>query len=170
MSRKIEIEVFQFDELDDRSKERAREWFLRDYPDYEWWDAVYDDAERCGIAITSFDLDRNLHAEGRFTKNAVDVAKCIARKHGPSDSLHTDTKGTADDFLEEVRGLETQGLDDEELNEKRGDLEVKFRRDILECYAWILQHELEYLTSAEQVDENIRSNEYEFTADGKFTT
>lgn len=39
--------VYQYDELDDHAKQRAREWFARDYPDYEWWDCTYEDiAER----------------------------------------------------------------------------------------------------------------------------
>jgi len=37
---------FTFAELGDRAKERAREWFRRDYPDHDWWDSVYDDADR----------------------------------------------------------------------------------------------------------------------------
>lgn len=46
---------FSFDELDDRAKERAREWFRRDYPDYGWWEFIFDDvnqiAELMGIRI-----------------------------------------------------------------------------------------------------------------------
>ena len=46
------IKLYQFDELDDRAKERAREWYRGEDNslDYEWWDAVYDDFERvCDI-------------------------------------------------------------------------------------------------------------------------
>lgn len=39
--------VFKFDELSDSAKEKAREWFRTDYPDHDWWDGVYEDAERC---------------------------------------------------------------------------------------------------------------------------
>lgn len=46
---------FTFAELDDRGKERAREWFRQDYPDHDWWDSVYDDtdkiADMLGITI-----------------------------------------------------------------------------------------------------------------------
>jgi len=36
--------VYQFAELSDTAKEKAREWFRRDYPDDDWWDCVYEDA------------------------------------------------------------------------------------------------------------------------------
>jgi len=36
---------FKFDELSERAKERARENYTSgDYPGYDWWDGVYDDA------------------------------------------------------------------------------------------------------------------------------
>ena len=42
-----ETKVYQYEELSDKAKEKAREWFARDYPDYDWWDCTYDDiAER----------------------------------------------------------------------------------------------------------------------------
>lgn len=38
---------FKFDELSEHAKERARENYTSgDYPGYEWWDAIYDDAVR----------------------------------------------------------------------------------------------------------------------------
>jgi hypothetical protein len=36
-------DVYKFDELNDRAKETARDWFRQDYPGYEWWDSSYDD-------------------------------------------------------------------------------------------------------------------------------
>lgn len=35
---------FTFDQLDDRAKERARDWYRDGALDYDWWDSVYDDA------------------------------------------------------------------------------------------------------------------------------
>ncbi len=46
MPRNKVTEVFKYEELDDRAKEKAREWYTRDYPDYEWWDSCYDDFQR----------------------------------------------------------------------------------------------------------------------------
>lgn len=41
-----ETPVYTYDELSEKAKERAREWFRRDYPDYNWWDFLYEDFER----------------------------------------------------------------------------------------------------------------------------
>ena len=37
------IKVFKFNELDDRAKEKAREWYRSQATDDEWWDCTYDD-------------------------------------------------------------------------------------------------------------------------------
>lgn len=42
---------FTFAELDDRAKERAREWFRQNYPDNDWWDCVYDDADKVAAML-----------------------------------------------------------------------------------------------------------------------
>ncbi|MCC5780520.1 antitoxin of toxin-antitoxin stability system [Nitratireductor sp. B36] len=48
--------IFKLDELDDDAKEKARDWYRTGALDYEWWDAVYEDADRVakilGIEIT----------------------------------------------------------------------------------------------------------------------
>jgi len=46
MPRNKVTEVFKYDELDDRAKEKAREWFTRDYPDHDWWDSCYEDFQQ----------------------------------------------------------------------------------------------------------------------------
>lgn len=50
-----ETKVYTYEELSDKAKEKAREWFRRDYPDYDWWDLTYDDiaerAEELGIEL-----------------------------------------------------------------------------------------------------------------------
>lgn len=42
----ITKEIFTFDELPGDAKEKARDWWRDGALDYEWYDAVYDDAER----------------------------------------------------------------------------------------------------------------------------
>jgi len=38
-----EITVYQFDELSDRAKERARDWYREASVNDDWWDSVYED-------------------------------------------------------------------------------------------------------------------------------
>lgn len=52
--------LYKFDELSDKAKEKAREWFRTDYPDHDWWDGVYEAAmtagEHLGIDIDSINF------------------------------------------------------------------------------------------------------------------
>lgn len=41
-----ETKVYQYDELSEKAKEKARDWFRRDYPDFDWWAFLYEDFER----------------------------------------------------------------------------------------------------------------------------
>ena len=55
MARVIEKTIYQFDELSDRAKERARDWFREGNGQDEWWDSTYEDvahiADILGIDI-----------------------------------------------------------------------------------------------------------------------
>lgn len=43
MSREVTVTLYEYEELSDKAKEKARDWFREGALDYEWWDAVYDD-------------------------------------------------------------------------------------------------------------------------------
>ncbi|MBQ3569564.1 MAG: hypothetical protein IJA20_02700 [Methanocorpusculum sp.] len=43
--REVTIKLYQYGELSEEAKERAREWFLSDYPEYGWWEFVYEDVD-----------------------------------------------------------------------------------------------------------------------------
>jgi len=38
----VETKVYQFDELSDEAKEKARDWWRDGGLDYQWWDGVYE--------------------------------------------------------------------------------------------------------------------------------
>ena len=40
----IERTLYQFNELSDKAKEKARDWYREGALDYEWYDSVYEDA------------------------------------------------------------------------------------------------------------------------------
>ena len=55
--RVIEKTIYQFDELTDDAKEKAREWIRGGIADDNWWsESVIDDARRIG-ALIGFDVD-----------------------------------------------------------------------------------------------------------------
>lgn len=172
--------LYQFDELNEKAKDKARDWYRDGALDYEWWDCTYEDAARAGLEVTGFGLDRDRHVTGRLTMSLVESCKAILAEHGPDCGTYK----VASDFLtaynildnakdEAIRAMTNEDID----NEKETDILDHFETDVedltkqyayalREEYASILQKEYEYLLSDECVDETIRANEYEFTEDG----
>jgi hypothetical protein len=169
------ILIYQFDELSEKAKEKARDWFRNGALDYEWWESVYEDAERIGLKITSFELDRRQSITGDFTGGAEHCAKAILKEHGDT----CDSFKLAQAFLQERQALDAkleEARDEDErltweIDEQITELEEEFKKDILGVYLDTLQklelEEADYLTSDEAVDEAIRANEYTFLANGK---
>lgn len=51
MPRIVETTVYKFDELSDKAKEKARDWYRELGFDYEWWDDTYAEAKEIGKAM-----------------------------------------------------------------------------------------------------------------------
>jgi len=160
----IKTTVYNFEELSDKSKQVA----IADNQDinvnFEWWESTYEDAERIGLKITSFDLDRNRHAEGNFLLSANEVSQNILNEHGEQ----CETYKTTEAFMEVWQPVFDNYITEEEDNEEELiEIENDFLNNILEDYSVMLQNEYEYLISDEAIAETLISNEYEFTEDGK---
>mgnify|MGYP000673864357 FL=1 len=149
--------VYQFDELDDKAKERAREWYRAGALDYEWWESVYEDAAQVGLKITGFDLGRGQSIDGELTMSAMESVSNILTTHGED----CDTYKLASRYYPQ---LLAQDFEDEEAAQQ---LEEEYVRELKEEYWHMLNKEMEYLLSDECVDETIRANEYEFLENGK---
>lgn len=147
--REIIVKLYQFDELSDKAKEKARDWWREGGLDYEWWDCIYEDAERIGLKITGFDA-YGRYIEGDLTKSVGAVCRAILAEHGKSCNTY---KIALDYCCRKRRGNPYTRED--------------FLHDLLEEYLTMLRKEAEYLMSDEHIDETIRANEYEFTEDGK---
>lgn len=150
--REITVKLYQFDELDERAKERARDWYRNDdgMESQYAWEYVIEDAANIGLEIYALDRCN----KGRFLENGRDCARRILKDHGDT----CETYKTARQFID---GLEAQ---DEDTIEQ---IEKDFLYSLLEDYRIMLEKETEYRYSAEVVDETIRANEYEFTEEGK---
>lgn len=142
--------VYEFDELNDRAKEKARDWYREHALDYDWWECVYEDAANIGLKITGFDLGRAQECTGVLTESIGKIASLIISNHGKT----CDTYKLACDYYE-AKKLGAPMDED------------TFKRHLLECYRIMLDKEFEYLNSSESVDENIRANEYTFSENGK---
>jgi phytoene dehydrogenase-like protein len=152
----VEVRVYQFNELSDDAKEKARQWFRDRALDYDWWEGIYDDAATIGLKIREFDLDGNRHAAGKFIMSGYEVSEKIIQEHGKD----YETYKTAVTFKKEYDAI----LEDDDKVNKLTD---QFLKSLLEDYSIMLQHEYEYLLSDKSVDETIEANQYTFTENGE---
>lgn len=164
------INYYTFDELSDRAKERARDWWRQHGLDYDWWDSIYEDAERVGVKITGFDTGRSWDIEGDFIGTPEETANKILAEHGED----TDTAAEARHYLKTVSEFMASAEKDEygelatyELEADREDIDKEFLRALLEEYLVMLREEFEYQYSDECIDDLLITNDYEFTEDGK---
>ena len=168
--RKIEINIFKFNELNEEAKQNAISNLYNINIDYNWWEFIYEDAKNIGLKITSFDLDRNRHAKGEFILNAPEVAQNILSNHGKE----CETYKTAESFLEVWQPIFNAYMDEEsekyessESEDEMQELEDDFFNSLLEDYSIILQNACDYLQSDESIIDTIEANDYEFTEDGE---
>jgi hypothetical protein len=166
----VTVTLFAINELTDEVKSKVLDKFREINVDDIWWDGIYDDAKDIGLKITSFDLDRNRHAEGKFLLAANEVAQNILNNHGVS----CETYKTASSFMEDWQPIFNNYMDEssekyesKEAEEQLIEMEEDFLNSLLEDYSIMLQNQCEYLTTDEAVEETLTINEYQFLENGK---
>lgn len=163
------VNIYTFAELSEEGKKQAIKKLSDINVDSDWWDSTYEDAERIGLKLQYFDLDRNNHATGEFNLSACVVAQNIFNEHGET----CETYKTATSFMEDWQPIFNNYMDEthpdyesQESEQKMLELEDCFLRQLLGDYAIILQKESEYLQSEEAIIDTIEANEYEFDENG----
>ena len=166
-----EIKVYKFEELSEKAKGKARDWFQAASSGDQWYESTYEDAENVGIKITGFDIDRGQYCHGKFISGAEETAHKIEKDHGET----CETFKTAKAYLAKRDKIITNAPKDEagefenesELYAALYEADAEFLKSILEDYRIILGKEYEFQNSDGTVDENIIANEYEFNENGK---
>ena len=164
------INIYKYDELSDRAKEAARDWWRQGALDYDWWDCIFDDAVGIGLKINEFDAGRSSLITGDFINKPDDTTAKILAEHGEDTPTAAEARyyqKTMAEFMataekDEDGELATYALDDEKLGS-----EADFRHALLQQYLTALRNEEEYQLSDEVAEETIRANEYEFWENGK---
>lgn len=161
--REITVKLYQFEELTETAKEKARQWFREGNDGSFEWENVQEDAKGIGLIIES--LDQHRANRGHFERFAEDTAKRITEEHGATCETYKDAKI----YLDALKALPRD--EDGELSlydqDKAEEFEKGFLHDLLEDYRVMFESDIEFNNSDEIVDENIIANEYEFTEDGK---
>lgn len=162
------ITLYTFDELSEEAKEKARNWWREaSYGDDHAQEITLEDAKNIGLKIIT--LDQHRANKGEFYGDAVDCAKAIIANHGEM----CDTYKTAKSFLLSIDSLNVEYPEDadgdrpSEYAEEWESLEREFLHSLLCDYWRMLDKEVDYYLSDENVDESIRINAYTFRENGK---
>jgi hypothetical protein len=181
----IETKIFTFEELSDKAKEKAREWWRQcdDYDFGEAIDSLKKFADYFGITISDYRLDAYAHQSYvRFSKqDLADNVNIDADGHEIDEilSVNETLKGLISDdkFLSGNCPFTGMFWDEELLYGIRSQLsspDSHNKEDLNDCYRQCfenlfsaIQKDYEYQMSDEAVDGNITANDYEFTEEGK---
>jgi hypothetical protein len=152
--KKISITVYQYSELSDKAKERARNWYLRDFDGQFEWDCIKEDAKIIYLRLDGTDEHGSM--DGSFIQSARVTSEAILKNHGEK----CDTYILAQNFEKEWEAL--PDTDDD----GREELESEFLRALLEEYRVMYEKNMEYQSSEEAIAEIMEANEYTFLEDG----
>lgn len=149
----LQVNVYQYSELNEKAKEKARNWYL-EWQDFSFeWDSIKDDAKNVGLKLTAWDYGR--YCEGEFIGSAKECAEAIIKEHGKT----CETYKTATAFLGDIKK--------EQDEEKIEDREKNFLLSILEDYRILADKNYDYMQSEEAIAESMEANEYTFLENGK---
>jgi hypothetical protein len=180
----------------DKAKEAAREWFRRSSDgDNDFAECVIDDAKQCA-AILGIEIDEvywcgfNSQGDGASFEGSYSYAKGAPkaiRKHAPQDTELARIADALQDIQRKyayklAASISQDGryrhsgtmrvsveADSATYQGVRGDADEGVRQAMRDFADWIydqLERGYEWTYADEQVDENLRANEYEFDEDG----
>lgn len=190
--RVIETTVYKFNELSDKAKETARDWYREGALNNDWYDFVYEDAQRI-LNLAGFTIDKIYFSgfssqgdgacfTGSWKADNVKLGEAI--KEAPQDKdilrianeieritkLWPESNMTVKHSGHYYHKYETTF---EVNSDNKGNLEegseeaiIEVSRDAMEWIYRRLENEYNFMNEDDQIDENIIANEYEFEETG----
>jgi hypothetical protein len=155
----IETKAYQFEELDEQTKEKAIDNYRYISVDDDFWfEFIKEDLISAGIELRSFDIERGSFAEIHL-EDFTETCDLILKWHGEN----CETYKIAERYIKEYNDIQH----DEDLDEKLDDLDEEYQKEFSEEVLSMLRREYEYMISDEHIIEMFEANEYEFTDQGK---
>lgn len=150
------IELYQYHELSDEAKERAKDWYLS-VSDFDFsWECMQEDAKNVGLILESWEAYR--YCKMSYDLSPKEVVKLIKENHGES----CDTYKTACEYENLLTYINEDG-DEVEDEDKEND----FLHALEEDYRVMLDKDYEYTQSDKYISETMESNEYTFLENGE---
>jgi hypothetical protein len=184
--KEVTIKAYQYDELSDKAKENAINYYMEICIDDWWYESTYEDAKEFCLDIQEFDVYRS-YCNAKFVYDADETAKAII------DNAGGELLKIAEDYQKEVSELfkgysdydkyqewlreRDYTLDDLEFEdwviEETGYEDDKesagneFLSELEEYYLSYLKADYDYFTSEEYIADYYESNECLFDINGK---
>tara|TARA_B000000532_G_C18822289_1_gene386493 strand:+ start:116 stop:658 length:543 start_codon:yes stop_codon:yes gene_type:complete len=175
----IETKAYQFQELDEQTKEKAIDNYRYVSVEHDsWWDFVKEDLISVGIELRSFDIDRGSFAEIHL-EDFYETCELILKWHGENCETYKIAERYIkehDSIKEKMDNLECNENDDSDeehlnklmqLDKDLEDLDEEYQKEFSWEVLSMLRKEYEYMISDEHTIEIFEVNEYEFTKEGK---
>lgn len=182
------ITLYQYDELSDKAKDKAREWFRRaSEGDTFWHEYVEEDAKRMAT-ILGISIDGNGISWSGFSSQGDGASFTGTYQYRPEAVTEIKAEAPQDTELHRIADvLATIGHVEPyaditrishqyshpytvRVTNAETDEDVSALQETLRAFmTWIyrqLEHEYEYQNSDDTVTENIRANEYTFLENG----
>ena len=151
----IETKAYQFEELDEQTKEKAIvNYRYISVEDDFWYEFIKEDLNSIGIELRSFDIERGSFAEIHL-EDFEDTCYLILKFHGENNGTYK----IAERYIKEYNSIKDK-MDILELDEE---YQKEFSEEVLS----MLRKEYEDMISDEYIIDMFQANEYEFTAEGK---
>jgi len=155
----IETKAYQFEELDEQTKEKAIDncRYISVDCDY-WYEFIKEDLISVGIELRSFDIERGSFAEIHL-EDFYETCEKIIETHGEN----CETYKIAERYIKEYNEIHQHIHDDDAIECLDEEYQKEFSEEVLS----MLRKEYEHMTSDEYIIEMFDANGYEFTDQGK---
>lgn len=173
--RKVEIEVFEFDELNDEAKEKARGWF-RKISDYPWTveneKSLKAFCDLFGVSVPeySYGIDCRDFIAAKSFFSEMDNEVLILKGVKAFSWIKENVLDKIQDKQNWLTGycMDTQLIEPFEKYEKDSDkLLIEVFEEALNGWISACKADCEFCYSDENIDDSLILNEYEFTSDGE---
>jgi hypothetical protein len=167
----IQVNLYQFDELENKVRDKVLIDELYINVEDNWWEAVYEDAKNIGLKLTGFDIDRAQYCTGEWMRDALFTAGEVTEQHGENTPTFLATKlfWSAQNDLLATCPKDGNGEPEcpEAVEDQMDTNEANYLKHLLRLYLQMLNKEYDYLVSDTAIRETIEVNQYWFTADGE---
>lgn len=167
--KQLTINAFTFDELSDKAKEKARNWWREDMDIDQWSEQPIEDASQVGIKIERFDIGRAQVCDIEFEHTVQATVDAILENHGEMCDTYKAAARYQEAIKQVARKVENGDHNQEEQDDAIAQAEAELKSALEDAYLAMLTESHDYEMSDEGVDENILANDYLFTEDGSRT-